>query len=365
MKNLCIFVKSNSSLLTETELFPITDAFSSAGFYFDEVYYIYRVDAERLKASLSGWMKSYDNIALVTHREGLGWTKSLAQSVFEKEEQISAQGESIFNQEKTTLFILGADDIGVSYVKNVGVSFLNSKYATRCERMVLRCVGANAEHIQRLLSSARRISGSHLAYNHQRKYDEDVIEIVYDANTPKMLTDDVLRMFAQGLTDSLYALEDVRLEEQLVRLLKLRGKKLSVAESFTGGGVGQRIVSVSGASEVYFEGLNTYNEMSKMTRLGVSEYTLKSYGAVSDQTAYEMAAGLIATENCDISIATTGLAGPKSDRSELPVGLCYIAIGTKERVMVYRYKFDGSRKDITQKAINYALFLAYCHLKNM
>ena len=102
-----------------------------------------------------------------------------------------------------------------------------------------------------------------------------------------------------------------------------------------------------------------------MNRLGVLEYTLNTVGAVSDQTAYEMAAGLIATGNCDISIATTGLAGPNSDKSMLPVGLCYIAVGVKERVFVYRYKFGDTREEITKKAINYALFLAYKQLKNM
>ena len=64
-------------------------------------------------------------------------------------------------------------------------------------------------------------------------------------------------------------------------------------------------------------------------------------------------------------IATTGLAGPKSDRSLLPVGLCFIAVGTKEKVYVYRYKFDGDRRAVTEKAINYALFMAFRQLKNM
>ena len=114
---------------------------------------------------------------------------------------------------------------------------------------------------------------------------------------------------------------------------------------------------------MYFEGLNTYNERSKIQRLGVSEFTLNTRGAVSDETAYEMATGLLNTGNCDLAIATTGLAGPKTDRSMLPVGLCYIAIGTQERVFVYRYKFDGTREEITETAINYALFLAYKQLK--
>ena len=91
----------------------------------------------------------------------------------------------------------------------------------------------------------------------------------------------------------------------------------------------------------------------------------ETVGAVSDETAYEMATGLIAAGDCDISIATTGLAGPKSDRTELPVGLCYIAVGLKEKVYVYRYRFEGTREEITETAINYALFLAYRQLKNI
>ena len=121
------------------------------------------------------------------------------------------------------------------------------------------------------------------------------MEILYDSSAPKMLADGVLRLFAEGLGDAVYALDDTPLEKRLVQLLKLRGKKISVAESFTGGGVGRRIVSVPGASEVYFEGLNTYDERAKIKRLGVSEYTLRTVGAVSDETAYEMAAGLIAS----------------------------------------------------------------------
>ena len=139
----------------------------------------------------------------------------------------------------------------------------------------------------------------------------------------------------------------------------MRGKKISVAESFTGGGLAKRIVSVPGASDVYFEGLNTYNQNAKIKRLGVSPYTLGTLGAVSEKTAYEMALGLLNTRDCDLAIATTGLAGPKGDKHMHPVGYCCIAIGTKERISVYQYKFDGNREEITEKAINYALFLAY------
>ncbi len=233
------------------------------------------------------------------------------------------------------------------------------------DKTEIRCIGAKEAQIKALIARAQAFDGGKVEYRHTRRYSEDVIELNYAEDISKRLSEDVLRVFAEGLEESIYALDGTPLPAQLVWLLKLRDKKISVAESFTGGGIARKITSVSGASEVYFEGLNTYSELSKIKRLGVSEYTLKTFGAVSEQTAYEMAAGLMATGDCDICITTTGLAGPNSDKSGLPVGLCYIAIGTQERVFVYRYKFDGSREEITETAINYALFLAYKQLKNM
>ena len=154
-----------------------------------------------------------------------------------------------------------------------------------------------------------------------------------------------------------------KLEVTLVGLLKEQGKWISVAESFTGGGVGRRIVSVSGASSVYFEGINAYNERAKMKRLGVLESTLKSHGAVSKETAYEMALGLLNTGNCDFAIATTGLAGPNSDESGLPVGHCCIAIGEKDKIEVHEYHLNGTREEITEQGIDCALDIAIKYLK--
>lgn len=151
--------------------------------------------------------------------------------------------------------------------------------------------------------------------------------------------------------------------EKLIGFLKLRGMKISVAESFTGGGISKRLVEISGVSEVYFEGLNTYSNESKILRLGVKQTTLQKYGAVSEQTAREMAEGLIKGGNCDICIATTGIAGPKSDNTNKPVGLAYIAIGLKDGTDVYEFNLKGDREQITETAINIALFLAYKTLK--
>ena len=151
--------------------------------------------------------------------------------------------------------------------------------------------------------------------------------------------------------------------ERLFETLKLRRLRISTAESFTGGGVGRALVRIPGASSVFFEGLNTYDNKSKCERLGVSDFTIKNKGAVSDETAYEMAAGLIARGNCDVAVATTGVAGPTAAGTDKPVGLCFIAVGTKERVRVFRFRLAGDRETVTETAVNLALFLTYRELK--
>ena len=158
-------------------------------------------------------------------------------------------------------------------------------------------------------------------------------------------------------------LYNLRRREREKRLPLLRLFMLGVAESFTGGGVVSRLIEIPGASEVVYEGIVAYANGSKMRRLGVTAQTLEKQGAVSDETAYEMAVGLLERGNCSVAVATTGIAGPASDGTSKPVGLNYIAVGTKESVFVYKYIFKGDRRAITARAINQALFLIYKLIK--
>ncbi|MBE5753488.1 MAG: CinA family protein [Clostridiales bacterium] len=365
MKNACLVVKMNNNGFFQAETTEILDCFIKNGYPFDEIR-LTAFDEKGLLKTLRDAEQDVENLLLLCDGDLIPLIEAVVSQLDGRFVRASSDAGMLV-KESFSLFLVSHDNISRAqeFIKSVCLPEFVRKYQTRLDKIVVKTIGASKERVEEVLLRAKRISGTNLAYNHRRNYDEDIIEVFYDSNTPRMLTDDVLRVFAEELQDYIYALEDKTIEEQLVELLKLRNKRLSVAESFTGGGVARRIVSVPGASEVYFEGLNTYNEFSKIKRLGVREYTLKSYGAVSDSTVYEMAAGLIATGDADISIATTGLAGPKSDKSELPVGLSYIAVGTKEKVYVFRFRFEGNRKEITEKAINHALFLAYRELKNM
>ncbi len=366
MKNACIVIKKRGRL--EGAENALLECFSLNGYIFEEIRILLEGKGEGITATLQSLKAEYDNLLLIADKTSMATVRGYILPVFAENTQYTAfSGASIFVEGNRALFFLSADETetGMGFLKNACIPYLQQKYNLRFNETVVRAMGASEGKIQSVLSNISLYAQGKLLLRHTRRYDEDIVGLSYDSDAPKMLVDEGIRMLVEGLGDSVYAMNDSSLEEQLVNLLKLRGKKISVAESFTGGGIAKRITSVSGASEVYFEGLNTYAEEAKIKRLGVSEYVLKTTGAVSDQVAYEMALGLLNTGDCDISIATTGLAGPNTDRSMLPVGLCFIAVGTKEKILVYRYKFDGDRRDITEKAINYALFLAYKQLKKI
>ena len=364
MKNALIIVKNEENDLINTEINAVFKVFSANGYVFDDVRILRGVNENKTRSVLQSYVKEFDNCICLTQSTYFATIYTMVASTF-KNGQAQIFGDSACCTDKEKTCFLFCEENAVLGLQNACIPYLAQKYNAKQESSVFRCVGANETHIHALIAKAKLIDEGKIRYVYSRQGAEDVIRLFYNENVLKRIADDVIRIFADGLADCLYAMDDTPLAHQLVNLLKLRGKKISVAESFTGGGIAKKITAVSGASAVYFEGLNTYNELSKIKRLGVSDYTLHSFGVISDNTAYEMAAGLIATGDCDLAIATTGLAGPNSDSSMLPVGLCYIAVGTKERVFVYRYKFDGSREKITETAIDYALFLAYKQLKNI
>jgi PncC family amidohydrolase len=143
-------------------------------------------------------------------------------------------------------------------------------------------------------------------------------------------------------------------------LEKLRSKHLtlSCAESCTGGTVAKMITDVSGASAVFDMGVTTYSNESKMRLLGVSAETLESFGAVSEQTAREMAQGALKLANADIAISVTGIAGPNSDGSKKAVGTVCIGLATAEKCYATTFLFSGTRAEIRKLSARMACRIA-------
>ena len=125
-------------------------------------------------------------------------------------------------------------------------------------------------------------------------------------------------------------------ENSIGKILHERKKKVATTESCTGGLVSSLLTDVSGSSEYILANFVTYSNEAKSKYLGVKEETLKQYGAVSEQTAREMAEGLLKATGCDYALATTGIAGPTGGSAEKPVGLMYVGLANGQETKVIK-----------------------------
>ncbi len=145
---------------------------------------------------------------------------------------------------------------------------------------------------------------------------------------------------------------------QVVKLLTEQHKSLSVAESCTGGWLSKIITDVSGASAVFPGGICTYSNEMKEKFIGVSHETLSAHGAVSEETAREMASGVKKAFCTDIGVGITGIAGPLSDNTEKPIGLIYIAVCGEHGINVTELKnsfIENVRENNRYSAVKTAL----------
>jgi len=138
---------------------------------------------------------------------------------------------------------------------------------------------------------------------------------------------------------------------------KIIEKKLVVAtaESCTGGMIASAITDVPGSSSIFGYGMVTYSNEAKTAILGVREDTLKAFGAVSKETATEMAAGLKRVSRADVAVSVTGIAGPGGGSEEKPVGLVYMGLAYGDDVFVKKNLFHGDRDAIRKQTVNTAL----------
>ena len=150
--------------------------------------------------------------------------------------------------------------------------------------------------------------------------------------------------FFDRLGNYVYAEDWETLEDAVGRLLIERGLTLATAESCTGGLLGNRITNVAGSSEYYLGGIVSYSDAAKMNLLGVSQETLKEFGAVSEETAKEMAAGARRVLQSDVGVSITGIAGPTGGTEDKPVGLVYIAVDVAGDVAVRKFVFSEDRR---------------------
>ena len=164
----------------------------------------------------------------------------------------------------------------------------------------------------------------------------------------------IVKKLYNRISEFIIGEDNDRIENTIYEYLN-SGKKpltISTAESCTGGMVASKLIEVPGISENFIESIVSYSNEAKIKRLKVKKETLEKYGAVSEEVAREMLAGL----KTDIGISTTGIAGPGGGTKDKPVGLVYIGIKVKDEVKVFKRELKGDRNRIRQRAMMHALY---------
>jgi len=175
----------------------------------------------------------------------------------------------------------------------------------------------------------------------------------------KKLVKPVVKQLKHRFGQAVFATkEEETLEKALADLLLEKGLMISFAESCTGGMIAGRLVNVPGVSKAFGTGYVTYSNKAKRKLLGVKKSTLRQFGAVSVQTAKEMARGALLASGADVAVSVTGIAGPDGGTDKKPVGLVYIGCCVQGRTFVQECHFLGNREKIRESTVAAALTFA-------
>lgn len=171
-----------------------------------------------------------------------------------------------------------------------------------------------------------------------------------DRATVEQNLDDNFRAIYEIMKDSVFSTDAENLLDRVTSLLKEKHVTVSVAESCTGGLIAKLLTDIPGSTQYFMQGAVTYANEAKIAQLGVRLETLERYGAVSEETCREMAAGMLKLSGTDFALASTGIAGPDGGTDEKPVGLVYLGIADAGGVQVKRCSFAGDRDVIRTRS---------------
>jgi nicotinamide-nucleotide amidase len=143
--------------------------------------------------------------------------------------------------------------------------------------------------------------------------------------------------------------------QTLSQLLTDQSLTLSVAESCTGGSFSALLTSVSGSSTYFDRGYITYSDRAKIDMLDVDTEVLEQFGAVSEQTAFEMVNGVIQNSHSDVAVSITGIAGPTGGTVEKPVGMVCFGFCVKDKHFVKTQYFSGDRETVVASSVDFAI----------
>jgi nicotinamide-nucleotide amidase len=161
--------------------------------------------------------------------------------------------------------------------------------------------------------------------------------------------------FSNVLKENIFGYNEDTLASVVGKLLIQKKKTVSFAESCTGGKISATITDIAGSSLYFKSSVIAYSNKSKIKILGVKEETLKSFGAVSEETAKEMAHGILNLSESDYAFSVTGIAGPSGSSKDKSVGLVYVGFADIKKTESFKFNFIGTREDIRNKIVNTVL----------
>lgn len=223
----------------------------------------------------------------------------------------------------------------------------------------IRCMGISESHLADLLGDrARIVKGLPVAYLPSvAGIDLRLTARGMASGDASALLDAAVAELAPIIGDHIYGEDDTDLAEVVLQRSRALGFRISVAESCTGGMLGARLTAIPGSSDVFVGGVIAYDNDVKTRLLAVSSDTVRAHGAVSEETAREMASGIRERMGSQVGIAVTGIAGPDGGTPEKPVGLVWIAADVDGRARASSRVYPGNREEIRQRASQGALDL--------
>jgi len=183
-----------------------------------------------------------------------------------------------------------------------------------------------------------------------------------DESTALATLDELANKISEKLGIALFAMNGETMEQVIAKLLTTRGETVSTAESCTGGLIARRLTELAGSSKFFMEGAVTYSNEAKVRTLNVKQQTLDKFGAVSSETAEEMARGMRERADTDYAISVTGVAGPDGGSEEKPVGTVWFGLADRSKVKTIKLLFPGDRYLIRWRSSQAALDLLRRHL---
>lgn len=277
----------------------------------------------------------------------------------------TAPGCIIEEDDKILIILPGPpNEMKPMYEKTV-LPYLQKKQECTLVSKTLRMIGIPEGTMADMVSSYLDLENPTVA---PYAKDNDVILRITakarDINTGKKILEPVEKQIRGILGEFIYGEDEDTIEDVFGAYLVENDIKIATAESCTGGLLAGRIINYPGISKVFGEGYITYSNEAKVKNLGVSEKTLAEFGAVSKETAMEMAQGAALKSGADLGVSTTGIAGPTGGTPDKIVGLVYIGLYYNGIVKYKELKLSGNRQKVRSRAVNEALSFAYKEIKD-